>query len=138
FLRGQFLISFILSTLTFLVFVIFQIPFAFALSITIGIFDLIPGIGATLGVTLVTLIILVQSGWFAALKILAICIILQQIQDNFIAPRIMQSTVQLNPVVVFFALLVGTRIAGLLGVFLAVPIMGIIVSLLDIEEMQSK
>lgn len=136
FLRGQLLVSFLLSVATFLVFVLFQIPFSFLLAVTVGVFDLIPGIGATLGVSLVCLVILVQSGWLTALKVLAICVILQQVQDNFISPRIMQSTVHLSPVVVFFALLVGTRVSGLLGIFLSVPIAGVIVSLLHLEEAQ--
>ncbi len=102
-----------------------------------GLFDLIPGIGATLGVSLVSLIVLVQSGWFLSIKVLIFCIVLQQIQDNLIAPRVMQSTVHLNHLVVFFALLVGTQIAGLLGVFISIPIAGVIVSLLDIEELQA-
>lgn len=136
FLRGQLLISFLLSVATFLVFALFEIPFSFLLAVTVGVFDLIPGIGATLGVTIVCLVILVQSGWLTALKVLAICVILQQIQDNFISPRVMQTTVHLSPVIVFFALLVGTRVSGLLGVFLSVPIAGVIVSLLEIEEAQ--
>ncbi len=136
FLRGQLLISFLLSLTTFLVFALFQIPFPFLLAATVGVFDLIPGIGATLGVSLVCLVILVQSGWLTTLKVLAICVILQQLQDNFVSPRVMQSTVHLNPVVVFFALLVGTRVSGLLGIFLAIPIAGVIVSLLEIEEAQ--
>ncbi len=136
FIRGQLLISSLLSAATFLVFVLFQIPFSFLLAVTIGVLDLIPGIGATLGVTFVCLIILVQSGWLAALKVLAICVVLQQLQDNFVSPRVMQSAVHLNPIVVFFALLIGTRVSGLLGIFLAVPIAGVIVSLLEIEEAQ--
>lgn len=137
FLQGQLLISLILTIATFLVFVLFQIPFPFLLAVIIGVFDLIPGVGATLGVSLVCLIILVQSGWVAALKVLIVCIVLQQLQDNLMAPRIMQSTVHLNPIIVFFALLVGTRVAGFLGVFLSIPIAGVIVSLLEIEEVQS-
>ena len=50
----------------------------------------------------------------------------------------MQSAVNINPVVLFFSLMVGGRIAGILGVFLSVPIAGVIVNLLDIEAMQSK
>ncbi|MBC7824095.1 MAG: AI-2E family transporter [Candidatus Parcubacteria bacterium] len=136
FIRGQLLISSLLSVATFFVFVLLQIPFPFLLAVTIGILDVIPGIGATLGVTFVCLIILVQSGWVEALKVLAICVVLQQLQDNLVSPRVMQSTVHLNPIVVFFALLVGTRVSGLLGIFLAVPIAGVIVSLLEIEEAQ--
>lgn len=136
FLRGQLLISFLLSAATFFVFTLFQIPFSFLLAVTVGIFDVVPGIGATLGVTFVCLIILVQSGWLTALKVLAICVVLQQLQDNFVSPRVMQSAVHLNPVVVFFALLIGTRVSGLIGIILAVPIAGVIVSLLELEEAQ--
>ncbi|HYW18131.1 MAG TPA: AI-2E family transporter [Nodularia sp. (in: cyanobacteria)] len=137
FLRGQLLISFIFSMATFLVFALLRVPFPFLLAITVGIFDLIPGIGATLGITFVSLIILVQNGWIVAIKVLIACIVLQQIQDNLLAPRVMQSTVNLNPIVVFFALLIGTKIAGLLGVFLSIPIAGVIVSLLEIDDLQA-
>jgi predicted PurR-regulated permease PerM len=136
FIQGQLFISFLLSVATFFVFTLFQIPFSFLLAVTVGVFDVVPGIGATLGVTFVCLIILVQSGWLTALKVLAVCVILQQLQDNFVSPRVLQSTVHLNPVVVFFALLVGTRVSGLLGIILAVPIAGVIVSLLELEEAQ--
>jgi predicted PurR-regulated permease PerM len=138
FLRGQMLISLLLSVATFLVFALLRIPFPFLLAVTIGVFDLIPGIGATLGISVVGLVILVQSGWLTALQVLGICIILQQLQDNFVSPKVMQSTVNLNPVIVFFALLVGTRVAGVLGIFLAIPIAGVIVTLLGTEESQAE
>lgn len=51
-------------------------------------------------------------------------------------PRIMKDSINLNPVVMFFALLVGVRIAGLLGLFLAIPVAGVIINLLDIDEMR--
>ncbi len=136
FIRGQLTISLLLSVATAIVFVLFQVPFALLLAVIVGVFDLIPGIGATLGVSLVCLIILVQGGWITALKVFIVCVVLQQLQDNLLAPRVMQSSVHLNPVVVFLALLVGTRISGLLGIVLAVPIAGVIVSLLEIEEAQ--
>ena len=50
----------------------------------------------------------------------------------------MQNSVNVNPVVTFFALLVGARIAGVLGIFLAVPIAGLIVSLLEIDELKGE
>ncbi|MBF2062698.1 AI-2E family transporter, partial [Fischerella thermalis] len=89
------------------------------------------------GIGTITLIILSQGVWLA-LKVLVVCIILQQIQDNLIAPRIMQGALNLNPVVVFFALLVGARVAGLLGIFIAIPIAGVIVSMFEIDEMKSE
>lgn len=137
FFRGQLLLSAFLTSTTFLVFLILKVPFALILSVIVGILDIIPGIGATLGVSTVTLVILSQGVWLV-LKVLIACIVLQQIQDNLIAPRIMQDALNLNPVVVFFALLVGARVAGLLGVFISIPIAGVIVSLFEIDEMKSE
>jgi predicted PurR-regulated permease PerM len=137
FFRGQLLLCLFLTTSTFIVFIILQVPFPLLLSLIAGVFDLIPGIGATLGVVFITLILLSQNVWLA-LKVLAACIVLQQIQDNLISPRIMQNTVKISPVIVFLALLVGAKIAGLLGIFLAIPITGVIVSWLEIDEIKAE
>lgn len=137
FFRGQLILTLFLSASTFLIFSLLKVPFALILSVIVGLLDIIPGIGATLGVGVITLIVLSQSVWLA-IKVLIACIILQQIQDNLISPRIMQDALNLNPVVVFFALLVGARVAGLLGIFISIPIAGVIVSLFEIDEMKAE
>jgi predicted PurR-regulated permease PerM len=103
----------------------------------VGILDMIPGIGATLGVGVISLIVLSQSIWLA-LQVLVASVVLQQIQDNLIAPRVMQNSLNINPVIVFFALLVGARVAGLLGIFLAIPIAAVLVTLFEIDEMKAE
>lgn len=137
FFRGQLILTLFLTSSTFLVFLILNVPFALILSVIVGLLDIIPGIGATLGISVITTIVLSQGVWLA-LKVLAACIVLQQIQDNLISPRIMQGALNLNPVVVFFALLVGAKVAGLLGIFISIPITGVIVSLFEIDEMKSE
>lgn len=137
FFRGQLILTLFLTSSTLLVFLLLNVPFALLLSVIVGLLDVIPGIGATLGVSTITLIVLSQNVWLA-IKVFVACIILQQVQDNLIAPRIMQGALNLNPIVVFFALLVGARVAGLLGVFISIPIAGVIVSLFEIEEMQAE
>lgn len=137
FFRAQLILMLALSASTFIVFILLQVPFPLILSLIIGVVDAVPGIGATLGVGIVVLILLTQDV-LLAFKVLVASIILQQIQDNIISPRVMQKSVNVNPVVTFFALLVGARIAGLLGVFLAVPLAGLIVSLLEIDELKGE
>ncbi|MBE9193444.1 AI-2E family transporter [Gloeocapsopsis crepidinum LEGE 06123] len=137
FFRGQLILMLFLSTSTFLVFILLQVPSPLVLSLIIGVIDAVPGIGATLGIGTVFFILLTQDV-LLAFKVLAVSIILQQIQDNLISPRVMQNSVDVNPVVTFFALLVGARIAGLLGIFLAVPVAGLIVSLLEIDELKGE
>lgn len=137
FFKGQLLLMIFLSTTSFIVFLILRVPFPLVLALIVAIFDAVPGIGATLGISIVTLVVLSQNVFLAA-KVLIACIVLQQIQDNLISPRIMQDSLNLNPVVVFFALLVGARIAGLLGVFISIPIAGVIVTLFEIDEMKAE
>lgn len=137
FFRGQLILMLFLTFFSFLIFILLEVPFPLILSITIGVLDAVPGIGATLGIGTVFIILLTQD-ILLAFKILVISIILQQIQDNLISPRVMQNAVNINPVVTFFALLVGAKIAGLLGIFLAVPIAGSVVSLLEIDELKGE
>jgi predicted PurR-regulated permease PerM len=119
----------------YIVFVILGIPSPLGLAAIVSVFDLIPGIGATLGISLVSLIIL-QQGINLALITLVSCILLQQVQENLLMPKIMQGSIDLNPVVMFFALLVGAKVAGLIGVFLSIPLAGIAVELCGVREMQ--
>ena len=136
FFRGQITISLILTVATFIIFLLLKIPFALTLAIVMGFFTTIPGVGATLGILTISAIVLVQNGWIDTIKVIVSSVLLQQVQDNFISPRIMQKAVNLNPVVVFFALMVGARIANLWGIFLAIPIASAVVSWFEIEEMQ--
>ncbi|MTJ52625.1 AI-2E family transporter [Anabaena sp. UHCC 0253] len=136
FFWGRLILSVFFGVSAFIVFLILQIPYPLILSAIAGIFDLIPGIGATLGISIVALIVLPQGIWIS-IKVLIGCILIQQVEENLLMPRIMQGSLNINPVVMFFALLIGARIAGLLGVFLAVPIAGVIISLFEIDELKA-
>ncbi|MBF1990871.1 AI-2E family transporter [Fischerella thermalis] len=136
FFWGRLILSVFFGISAFIVFLILQVPYALILATIAGVFDLIPGIGATLGISLVALIVLPQGIWLS-LKVLLGCILLQQIEENLLMPRIMQGSLNINPVVMFFALLIGARVAGLLGVFLAVPIAGVIISLFEMDELKA-
>lgn len=135
FFWGRLILSMFFGVSCFIVFLILQVPYALVLAAIAGAFDLIPGIGATLGIGLVSLIMLPQ-GILLSLKVLIGCVLLQQVEENLLMPRVMQGSININPVIMFFALLVGARIAGLLGIFLAIPIAGVLISLLEIEEMK--
>lgn len=135
FFWGRLLLSIFFGVSTFLVFLLFQVPYALTLAVIAGLFDLIPGIGATLGIGLVSLFLLSHS-ISLAVQAAVVCVILQQIEENLLLPRIMRGSLNLNPVVMFFALIVGARIAGVLGIFLSIPVASTIVSLLNIDEMK--
>ena len=137
FFWGRLLLSIFFGISTFVVFVLLDIPYALVMAAVAGAFDLIPGIGATIGISLICLIILPQ-GIMLSLKVLVGCIVLQQVEENLLMPRIMQGSININPVIMFFALLVGARVAGLVGVFLSIPIAGVAIGILDIDEMRGE
>lgn len=134
FLRAQVILVIFLSTISFFIYSLLGVQFALILAIIVAVLDAIPGIGATLGVLIVTTLVFLTQGHWMALKVLVLSVVLQQIQDNYISPKLMGEELEINPVLLFFALFVGERIAGLLGVFIAVPIAGMIVSWLRQEE----
>ncbi|MEO0854378.1 MAG: AI-2E family transporter, partial [Cyanobacteria bacterium J06648_11] len=112
-------------------FIWLQVPFALLFAVFIGVLELIPFVGATIGIGTVVAIVAALSGGLA-LKVLAIAIGLQQIKDNIVAPRVFGDFTGLNPVFIFAALLLGAKIAGLLGVILAIPAAGVLTSVYDI------
>jgi len=137
FFWGRLLLSLFFGLSTFVVFWLLGVPFPLLLAAIAGGFDLIPGVGATLGIGLVCLILLAQTPWLA-LQALVVCVLLQQVEENLLLPHIMRDSLDINPVVMFFALLLGATVAGVLGMFLAVPVAGVVVSWLNIEEMRSQ
>lgn len=137
FFWGLVVLSLFFGTTTFLVFLILGIPYAAFLGLIAGLVDLIPGIGATLGVGLITLLLLSQNVWMA-LTALVVCVLLQQVQENLLLPYVMKDSLDINPVVMFFALIVGATVAGVLGLFLAVPVAGVIITWLEIDAMRGK
>ena len=126
FIRGQLLLMLFLSSTTLLIFPLLGVNYSLILAVIIGLIDAIPGIGATLGIVIVTLLVFTSQGDAVALRVLITCVLLVQIQDNVVRPKVMGNSLKLNPVVLFLSLFIGERVAGLLGVFLAIPIAGMV------------
>lgn len=126
---GQFTLAALMGTVMILVLLLLGIPFALLLGLGIGLFTLLP-FGDVFGMTLVTLAIAVQNPE-QGLKVAIAAVIVDQIIDQLVVPRLLGSLVGLRPVWVLAALLVGAKIAGLTGIILAVPLAGFCRSALD-------
>jgi len=126
FIRGQLLLMLFLSSTTLLIYPFLGVNYTLILAIIIGLIDAIPGIGATLGVLVVTFLVFASQGFAIELKVFVVSIVLIQIQDNYVRPKVMGDALDLNPVLLFLALFIGERVAGLLGIFLSIPIAGMI------------
>lgn len=137
FFWGRFLLSVFFGISVFVVLLILGAPYQLLLAAIAGALDLIPGIGALIGIGLISIILLPNSIWLS-LQVLIACIVLQQIEENLLMPRVMQGSVNLNTVILFLSLLVGAKVAGLIGVLLAIPITGTLVSVFELNELKSR
>jgi predicted PurR-regulated permease PerM len=124
YVTGNLLISFIAGTATTIVLVALGSGFAVALGLLAGILDLIPLAGATLAAVIVTLVILVELGWVQALIVGIFFIVYQQIENHLLQPLIYGRTVQMSPLAVLIAVLIGAELAGILGALAAIPVAG--------------
>ncbi|HEY9831046.1 MAG TPA: AI-2E family transporter [Stenomitos sp.] len=131
FVTGQLLLGVFMAVTLTPTFWALKVPFFLLFAVFIGLMEVIPFIGATLGIATVVIVVAFID-WWLALEVLGIAIALQQVKDNLIAPRIMGNLTGLSPVVIFVSLLLGARVGGLLGVILAIPLTGVVKSLVEI------
>ena len=129
---GQATIALISGLALSLAFTLLQIPFGLLFGIGIGITSVVP-FGGTVSISLVSGLLAFQNVWLGV-KVLVVALIVGQINENIIAPRLIGGFTGLNPAIVFISLLVGARVGGFLGVILAVPIASFIKRLADISR----
>ena len=105
---------------------ILGVKYAVLLGFMIGLFNLIPYLGAIIAVVIAGLITLLTGGIYQAIWMLVIVIILQQIDANIINPKIIGNSLQISPILIIFSVTVIGSYFGIIGMFLAVPIVAVI------------
>lgn len=131
FFLSQLLLGLFMTVVLTPIFLILKVPFALLFAILIGISELIPFIGAALGIGTVVILVLLQN-WWLAVQVAIATIFMQQIKDNLLAPKLLGNFIGLNPIWIFVSILMGYEIAGLLGTLVAVPIAGTIKGTFDV------
>jgi predicted PurR-regulated permease PerM len=116
---GQIIIAICMGSGLTSCFLIFKVPFGLLFGLTIGFMALVP-FGGTTGIILVTFLVALRDIGMA-IQVIIIAVIVQQIVETLVAPRVLGSVTGLNPFWVFISILTGARIGGLLGVVVAVP-----------------
>ncbi len=120
FLRGQLLISLIVSALSAFALMLAGVKSFLALGLIVGIFNMIPYFGPLLGAIPAVLTALSQSFSTALLSVLALLAV-QQADSLLISPRIMGALTGLHPGVVLLSITIGSSLAGIAGMLLAIP-----------------
>lgn len=139
FITSQLLDAVIVGIMTTIAMIILKVKYAPLLGFIIGLFNMIPYIGAIVAVAFGIIITLITGGFGKALVMAIVVIILQQIDANIINPKIIGSSLKTSPLLVLFSITIGGAYFGIIGMFLAVPIAVVIKTILtDFVDSRNK
>jgi predicted PurR-regulated permease PerM len=120
YLSGNLFISVVCGSLTYVVLLILGVPFAGLIALFVGVADLIPLVGATLGGAVAVIAGFLHSTT-AGIVVLVFFVVYQQLENHLLQPLVFSRTVKLNPLTVIVAILIAVELAGILGALLAIP-----------------
>jgi predicted PurR-regulated permease PerM len=120
-LLGQIILSFVMFVLVYIGLTILNVKYALLLAVLAGLLEAIPILGPIISAVPGIFLALLDSPG-KAMIVLGLYILLQQLESNLIAPRIMSRSVELNPIVIIAAILAGAELGGIAGAILAVPV----------------
>ena len=126
FLAGQLFDALIVGIGSIIILSILNIKYGVLLGLFIGLFNIIPYFGAIISIVITILITIFTANPQTAILIGIILTVFQQIDANVINPKIIGSTLKLSPILVIFAVTVGGAYFNVLGMFLGVPIVGLL------------
>lgn len=129
FLSGQCLEALILGSMFLITMTIFRMPYALLVSIIVAFSALIPLIGAFIGCVLGALLILIKSP-IMALWFVVMFLVLQQVEGNFIYPKVVGNSVGLPSIWVLAAVTIGGNLMGIAGIILFIPLCSVVYSVL--------
>lgn len=125
YVTGNLLISIIAGIAASVVLLILGVPYAVALGLVVAIFDLIPLAGATIAAIIVCTVGFLHSVT-AGIILIIFFILYQQLENHVLQPLVYSRTVRLSPLAILISVLVGAKIAGVVGALAAIPVAGTI------------
>lgn len=129
-LRGQLTLMLVVGLMTYLGLTIMGVKYALLLALIAGLTEIIPFVGPFLG-AIPAIFIAISDSWVKALLVAILYLIVQQLENHVLVPKVMQKATGLNPVIVIVAILVGGRLGGVVGALLAVPVAAMLSILLN-------
>ena len=99
-------------------------PYALALAVLMGVFDLVPLVGATVGALAAIGVAFATQGVTAGIVMIVVNVVYQQIENHVLQPIVYRRTVQLSAFLILVAVLIGGELLGVLGALIAIPVAG--------------
>lgn len=129
YLRGQIILGLVIGVVVAITLSLLQVNNALALGVLSGLLEFLPVIGPVAGAGAAVLVALFQpdnvfgiAPWAFALVITGVMFLIQQVENNLLVPRIVGDALDLHPIAVMVAVLMGASLAGLVGAVLAAPV----------------
>lgn len=126
YIRAQLTACFLIGVVSSLGFYLIGLPSPLVLGIMSGMLEFVPLVGPLTVAILAVLLALLHSGFGMALVVLLFLGVMRIVQDYVVYPRIIGEGIHLHPLAVILAILAGAEIAGVAGIFLAIPVIAII------------
>ncbi len=123
-LKGELLLMFIIFVVTFVGLTLLRVEYALPLALLAGLLEAVPIIGPILSAVPAIIVTFAVSP-VAALGVVVLYIFIQQLENNFLVPKIMQGVIGINPLLTILALLIGANFFGVIGAILSVPLAAI-------------
>jgi len=129
FFKGQIVLGLLFGAFMVAVYSLMGVPYALALGIILGVWEIVPVIGPTVGIIPTVIAVLVAGvEHIHADRIVQLAVVLvvfgifQWLKDNIVGPKYIGNVIGLHPVIIFIAIMIGARLDGMLGVIVSLPV----------------
>ena len=135
-LQGQLILSLVIGILSYIGLTLLNIPYALPLAMMAGIMEVIPVIGPIIS-ALPAIFLALTISPFLSIAVAVMYLVIQQLENNLIVPQVMKRAVGLNPLIVILAIAIGSRLLGIAGALLAVPL-AVVIQIIAAEIIEEK
>ena len=117
---GEIILMIVVGLLTYVGLSLMGMKYALALAVLSGLFEVVPNLGP-ITATIPAFFIGLSQSYVSGLSMIALYFIVQQLENNLIVPFVMKKAVGIHPIITLIALIIGGKLAGIMGVILAIP-----------------
>jgi len=126
YIRAQLMACLFVGLVCTIAFTVLGVPNPLALGVIAGVFEFIPLVGPLLVAIVAAAAAVLHGGGFLAFLVIAFLVVLRIIEDYIVYPRLIGQGIHLHPLAVIVAILAGAELAGVAGIFLAIPVVAIL------------
>lgn len=135
-LQGQLVLSLLIGAMCYVGLIILNIPYALPLAMIAGVMEVIPVIGPIIS-ALPAIFLALTISPFLSVVVALMYLVIQQLENHLVVPQVMKRAVGLNPLIVILAIAIGSRLLGISGALLAVP-MAVVIQIIATEIIEGK